>query len=102
MRAAERGKSAIILSAEDDRGGQESTGRPLEQGKIRNEQQEAAGVEDQGFTFPAFSTLESPQEAKNKIYHLQKRIFGLPLLHFRIPIQVFALSLILYFAKKAC
>lgn len=76
MRAANRGKPAIILSAEDDRGDSGSTWRVLEQGKIRNEQQEAARVEDQGFTFPARSTLESPQETKDKTYYSQKRIIG--------------------------
>jgi CheY-like chemotaxis protein len=37
MRAANKGKPAIILLAEDDRGDQELTRRALEEGKIRNE-----------------------------------------------------------------
>ncbi len=37
MRVASKGKPAVILLAEDDRGDQELTRRALEEGKIRNE-----------------------------------------------------------------
>jgi len=37
MKAASKGKPAVILLAEDDRGDQELTRRALEEGKIRND-----------------------------------------------------------------
>jgi len=42
MRAANKGKPAIILLVEDDRGDQELTWRALKEGKIRNEQEQTA------------------------------------------------------------
>jgi hypothetical protein len=51
MRAANKRKPAIILSAEDDRGGRESTWRALGEGKIRNEQGQLHGLKTKG-SFP--------------------------------------------------
>lgn len=102
MRAADKGKPAIILSAEDDRGDQESTCRAIEEGKIRNEQEQAARVEDPGFIFPEPPTMESPQETENKRYSLHKPILGPAPFTFQDTYPCIRSIFNLYFDKEAC